>query len=150
MWIHDPSFEDVIQDSWGCRAENLGAKLGKVGEDLSLWNKRVFGNIYAKKKRITARLIGIQNYVQYNPNSRFHLDLEETLQNELLDTLLHEEWLWLAKSRVEWLTQGDRNTAFFHRSVLSMRQQSAIRCLKDVCGNEVTDQEELGKLIQRF
>lgn len=56
----------------------------------------------------------------------------------------------MAKSRVSWLTQGDRNTAFYHRSVMIKRHKSAIRCLKDDCGNQVSNPNELHKLIQGF
>lgn len=45
---------------------------------------------------------------------------------------------------------GDRNTAFFHRSVVIKRQKSAIRCLKDSVGNVIFDPIELSVHIRSF
>ena len=150
MWIQDPSFEGVVHEAWVSEEGPISAKIRRVGNDLSVWNTRTFGNVYVKKKRVLARLKGIQNYLQFNPDSIYHLNLEDTLQSEFMDILMQEEWLWLAKSRIEWINQGDTNTAFFHRSVLIKRQRSTIRSLKDNMGNIISDPSDLEALIRMF
>lgn len=76
-------------------------KLHNAGVKLTRWNHSIFGNVYVQKKHIHARLDGIQNYLQFNPAYVYHLNyIEEQLQIELIESLLQEEWLRLAKSRV--------------------------------------------------
>ena len=48
---------------------------------------------------------------------------------------LREEFFWKKKARVDWLQEGDRNTAFFHKTVQSRRHQSNISSLVNSQGN---------------
>ena len=41
------------------------------------------------------------------------------------------------KSRMEHLSEGERNKRFFHRSVVIKRNVSCILCLRDDVGNQV-------------
>ena len=45
------------------------------------WNVEVFGNIFAKKRRVLARLNGAQKAIAKNPNN-FLLNLENQLLSE--------------------------------------------------------------------
>ena len=81
------------------------------------WNKLHFGNIFTKKRKIMARLNGIQRVVAVRPSSSL-LDLENNLLKDLDVVLGQEQELWALKSRINWMVQGDRNTAFFHVSTL--------------------------------
>jgi hypothetical protein len=53
------------------------------------------------------------------------------LMNELL---YREEMLWLQRSRVSWLKEGDRNTNFFHRKAVWRARKNRINSLKDQDG----------------
>ena len=64
-----------------------------------------------------ARLNGIQQTISVMPLS-FLLNLERELQGELDMVLKQEEEIWALKSQVNWMIQGDRNTAFYHVSTL--------------------------------
>ena len=64
-----------------------------------------------------ARLNGIQRVVAVRPSSSL-LDLENNLLKDLDVVLGQEQELWALKSRINWMVQGDRNTAFFHVSTL--------------------------------
>lgn len=54
-----------------------------------VWNKLQFGNIFSRKKDITARLNDIQRVVYVKP-STFLLNLEKELMKEL-DIILRQE-----------------------------------------------------------
>lgn len=82
-----------------------------------------FGNIFAKKKNIMARLNDIHHTLSIRP-SNFFLNLENNLLKELDMVLNQEEELWALKSRVNWMIQGDRNTAFYHVSTLVRRKRN--------------------------
>lgn len=71
-----------------------------------------FGNIFVQKKTIMARLNGIQRAMSLK-HSDFLINLENELLKDLDTVLNQEEQLWELKSRVNWMIQGDRNTAFY-------------------------------------
>lgn len=50
--------------------------------------------------------------------------LEEKLKRERNEVLLQEELLWRQKSRVDWIRAGNKNTRFFHTSMLTRRRRN--------------------------
>ena len=80
-----------------------------------------------------ARLNGIQRAVAVRPSSS-SLDLENNLLKELDVVLGQEQKLWALKSRINWMVQGDRNTAFFHVSTLVRRKRNQILAIKNGVG----------------
>ena len=97
------------------------------------WNKNQVGNIFTRKKILMARINGIQKAIASKPSS-FLLKLEVDLLRDLDLILNQEEELWALKSRVNWLVQGDRNTAFFHVSTLVRRKRNQIMAIKNSMG----------------
>ena len=65
----------------------------------SLWNKNQFGNIFQKKKRVLARLNGVQRALA-NQLSSSLVALENHLIKELDVVLEQEKDLWALKSRI--------------------------------------------------
>ncbi|MQM19096.1 hypothetical protein Taro_052096 [Colocasia esculenta] len=54
--------------------------------------------------------------------------------NAKLMQILHwQELFWCQKSRIQWLQEGDRNTAFYHAAVRSRRSRNFIHRLKIRC-----------------
>jgi hypothetical protein len=51
--------------------------------------------------------------------------------NELL---YREEMLWLQRSRISWLKEGDHNTKYFHRRAVWHARKNKIKSLKDQDG----------------
>jgi hypothetical protein len=64
---------------------------------------------------------------------------EEKLQEDLEERQKQEEILWRQKSRVQWLKEGERNTKFFHRSMVHRRYINRITQLEDTQGNPILD-----------
>jgi hypothetical protein len=62
-------------------------------------------------------------------------DENEKIAKEMTDLvemlLQQEEVHWLQRSRANWLTQGDRNTNFFHQFATALRKKNLIKRLKD-------------------
>ena len=145
-WLTDPTFPTIVSHAW--RQHNLlkGA-IENFSKEALIWNKEHFGNIFAKKKRIKARLNGIQKVVGVRPSS-FLLELEKELLGELDTILRQEEELWALKSRVNWLIQGDRNTAFYHVSTLVRRKRNKISSIKDRMGEWLHDENEVKEFIR--
>lgn len=111
------------------------------------WNVEVFGNLFARKRRVLARLSGTQKALANNPND-FLLALEEKLIEEYSLILLQEEEFWALKSRLNVANFGDRNTSFFHMSTVVRCHRNKIRCIKDSVGNLIMNNNEIKEHIR--
>ena len=47
------------------------------------------------------------------------------------------------KAQVNWLVLGERNTSFYHASVINRRRMNRITSLKDSVGNCITEENEV-------
>ena len=59
FWLSDPSFPNVVKQAWQ-QPRNLLEAIEVFSSQASIWNKNHFGNIFHKKKRVLARLDGVQ------------------------------------------------------------------------------------------
>lgn len=55
---------------------------------------------------------------------------------DLAAAIREEESFWRQRSRVEWLKDGDLNTAYFHNVVRGKMMRNKVLMLKDIFGNE--------------
>lgn len=90
----------------------------------------MFGNLFARKRKVLARLSGAQKALANRPNE-FLVGLEKQLLDEYFSILLQEEEYWALKSRLNATTYGDRNTSYFHISTVIRRHRNKIKCIKD-------------------
>lgn len=133
FWFSDPSVYSVIEKSWNPPSTSFAQKTVSLSNNIAIWNKEHFGNIFHRKKKIFARLAGIQKAQDSNPCA-FLTNLESSLISELNDLLSIEEDFWALKSRMNWLFDGDRNTRFFHLTTIERRRANKILALKDPLG----------------
>lgn len=119
MWLSHPSFPGVVSDAWS-RQNSLKQAQSNFTVKANAWNKAEFGNLFHRKRRLVARLKGIQENLSIRPNN-FLVDLERKLQLEFAEVIKLEEEFWAMKARILWLVEGDRNTAFCHTSALVRR-----------------------------
>lgn len=78
------------------------------------------------------------------------MKLESRLKLWWDEVLLQEEVLWQQKYRVNWLQYGDRNTKFFHMSMLIWRRRNYIGLLQADDERWVDDQVELESLALSY
>lgn len=81
------------------------------------------------------------NFLQH-PSSQSAI-LEKTAHMKWLKLALAEERFLQQRSRVNWLANGDSNTAFFHRMVAARRATNQIHYLIDECDNRIESQEDI-------
>ena len=103
------------------------------------WNKNCFGISRERIKELEAKIARLQ---VSNP-TRENLELEASLNLELDDWLEREDLKWKQKSREIWVEEGDKNTRFFHLSILVRRRRNRINDLKLEDGSWINTKEEI-------
>uniref|UniRef100_A0A2N9HIV3 CCHC-type domain-containing protein n=1 Tax=Fagus sylvatica TaxID=28930 RepID=A0A2N9HIV3_FAGSY len=106
-WVMVRDFNDILScdkkwGAWASPASNLAGTFAIFTALVSAWNKLVFGNIFQRKKRVLARMSGVQGALASNPSDSLSR-LEKSLREQYLNILNLEEDFWALKSRVGWV-----------------------------------------------
>lgn len=79
-----------------------------------------------EKKKLESQMQDIQQQIILGGRSP-ELESQETkIQQQLHNMLRREEVFWKDKSRVHWLKEGEKNTKFFHRSIIQHKSHNKI------------------------
>jgi len=144
-WASHGQFEEVIKHSWS-NDMPLAPKLNNLAQALSRWNKEVFGNLYRRKRKLWARIEGIQQHLTTGGPSHL-LKLDRKLRHELDITLDQIATMWFQKARVDQIRDGDRNTRYFHTSTIIRRRFNRVTALRMEDGSWCTDSISMQQLV---
>jgi exonuclease III len=132
MWTKEEQCRGVIGKAWsedtreGSRMFKVTEKLKKCRVSLIAWSQERFGSLAASIKLKREQLQHETNLSISGLSSRL-----VELQTELNGLLEKEEIFWRQRSRISWMSEGDKNTKFFHASCTQRRQTNLIRGLYD-------------------
>lgn len=117
--------KEVIAKEWakevrGSDAFGLVQRLKKCKDALIRWSKKTFG----KDKLRLSFLQGKIKEIQAEDFSPASFDLEKEYTREIETLLLREEMRLHQRSRINWLSYGDKNSAFFHACINQRRQRN--------------------------
>jgi len=146
-WIQRPECEEALLKHWARReGQNCGLKLASVCQDMSkelrLTTAGVRRNIEVLKGQLE-ELMERSNTQEAIAQIR-SIDLNiDALESQ-------EEAMWFQRSRQNWLTEGDKNTAFFHQKATQRRNVNSINKLRD--GNEqwIEDDDQIETLLLHY
>ena len=89
MWLLHPDFHRIVQETWPVGIP-LKATTTDFTRKVRKWSYKVFRNLFARKKRVLARLNGAQKALANNPSESL-IRLEDHLIEEYSSILLQEE-----------------------------------------------------------
>lgn len=144
MWERHPTLASFVKDTWENKRPdgNLGSvrdALTDMMARLKAWSKENFGHVTKEIERLRAELADLQL-----------LDADRaTIRQKMhqLDELLYkEEMMWLQRSRITWLKEGERNTKYLHRRAVWRARRNYIQRLRKLDGtwcNVPSDMERM-------
>jgi hypothetical protein len=91
---------------------------------LQAWSKRKFGYVLRELDKARKNL---ETLMLNNADQRDIRQATDYMQ----ELLYREEMLWLQRSQVTWLKEGDRNTKNFHQKAVWRARKNKIKKLKD-------------------
>ena len=133
MWTLHPDFLKEIEANWNMPARTSGLrklkeKLFRLKQFLQFWNKKVFGNVFERIKKLEAEVLSAELAASVNPC----LSTSEVLKSKkiLFDLALdQEEEFWKQKASSNWCVKGERNTLLFHNMAKRKRARLNIHSI---------------------
>ncbi|KAL0417111.1 UNVERIFIED_CONTAM: hypothetical protein Slati_3543000 [Sesamum latifolium] len=108
-----------------------------VRQGLLGWDKTTFGHVRTKVKKLEDQLAKLD----VDPISAEISLKRSRLCNELEEFLSREELMWKQRGKAQWLSEGDRNTPFFHARARSRRSKNSIMRLRNGDGEWCNSKE---------
>ncbi|KAJ8900277.1 hypothetical protein K2173_024917 [Erythroxylum novogranatense] len=131
-WCMEDDCEEEIRKIWTSCDLDVPGKLNVVSEGLTRWSKNI---TVARFKRTTELKRKLDELNHRDPTSS---NLEELILTIL--EIDRKERKWEQRVRENWLSYGDRNTAYFHKIASQRKKMKEIKGLEDQSGTMVNDE----------
>ena len=118
-WLLQEDIGEVIKDAW--KANQQGSWLYKVAYKINQGRMHLLScskKLNMNSKKCIGQIKGENKAVRENSLSGWKIKVAG-LKRKLVDAYKREEIYWSQKARVQWLKEADKNTSFFHASVMS-------------------------------
>ncbi|KAI9111245.1 hypothetical protein K1719_017856 [Acacia pycnantha] len=136
-WVDEVNDENVLE---------LIRRLDACRERLISWSKKAFPNF---KKIISYLRRSLSNcYRGYMSVEK--LTEAEELVGQIEDVWRKEEVYWWQRSRLSWLSYGDRNTKLFHSMVIQRRLRNKVLRLKGENGIWLEERSDINEAFSDF
>jgi exonuclease III len=157
FWLTHPDFQQLAKTWWiqaevdqGTKMYRFQQRLKNFKQMLKHWNINTFGDIFQSIKDTENKLAEIQRIFISGARTAELMKEEEKLQVQLEQRRKQEEILWRQKSRVQWLKEGEKNTKFFHRTMIHRRHINRITHLENEQGNLIREHTQIEEELNRY
>ena len=155
MWTLHENFLAFVDSIWNSESSSGSAmsvltfKLKKLKRALKQWNVEIFGDVNARVEKAKEDLSNIQMDISSNGFSPEKLEAEISAHSHLDEALNFQTAFLKEKSRLNWVSDGDRNSAFFHKMVKLRRATKGIPMM-NIDGTQVTNQDVIRDHILKY
>jgi ribonuclease HI len=116
-----------------------------VAGSLRNWSRDTFGSVKKEIKKLERELKSLRLAPWHNESSEI-----KGIEVKLCELFEREEVMARQRSRVEWLREGDRNTAFFHARASARRRTNKIKVIIRNDGSRCTELAGIKSEVESF
>ncbi|GMJ02632.1 hypothetical protein HRI_003932400 [Hibiscus trionum] len=145
-WLLEDSCEPEVQKLWAASVGSIPKKLRQVGVGLENWFRKLK---MARKITVKGLKEQLTQLCEQNPTDDILAEITDVKLN-LNFEMEKEELYWEQRARVNWMRNGDKNTAFFHRFASQRQKKNKVESLIDDNGNSVDTNESLLNLATSY
>ncbi|KAJ6917686.1 hypothetical protein NC652_019881 [Populus alba x Populus x berolinensis] len=136
IWADRIDFLPTVTSSWqvpvhGNPMYQFTTKLRRLKSTLRQFHFQHTSSITDRVSKAKTEWETAQVHLDNHPTSATAMATERSLASTYLQLCKDEESYYKQKSRVQWLQLGDRNTTFFHKSLLHRQVRNRIHNLQD-------------------
>jgi hypothetical protein len=151
MWEAHADFDQLIKQVWTdgemCfSARDLKEKLASISSLLTSWGRSTFGHVRTEIRNRKRELESLRR----NPHRTGPSFEEIKVTERLVELQGREEKMWRQRSRIQWLSEGDKNTHFFHQRASQRRKKNKISILAKADGSVTEDPIKLQQMARSF
>ncbi|GKD87355.1 RNA-directed DNA polymerase, eukaryota, reverse transcriptase zinc-binding domain protein, partial [Tanacetum coccineum] len=146
-------FHEIVKNCWnidhnGCQMFKSTRKLKALKKPLKrlAWKN---GDLFDKVKSLRDKLKDVQNRIDIDPHNKLLREEESLILRNYGEAMKEEEKLLFQKSKIKWLSMGDRNNAFFHRTLKSRYSRNNINVIHDEGGSRFEGEQDYDNLVKK-
>jgi hypothetical protein len=145
-WLMEQDFQDVAQTSWNRSAtRSFSHKTRFLAADLKKWRRlkpKTRDQLHSIEEQILADQL--LHPSQQNPSLQHQLHQQHHhLQNR-------EEVYHIQRAKKRWAVKGDRNTDFFHLSIIKRNRKNTISFLTNPDGTPSTTPDQIAATLTTY
>ncbi|KAH7861063.1 hypothetical protein Vadar_021190 [Vaccinium darrowii] len=145
-WVKHPECSQVVRDKWksrvvGSKWFQVQGKIREVRHGIKRWRRTAKVNSKTNIEELKEQVEAVVEAPDFD--AELYHDLERKLKQNYAD----EEQFWRDKARVDWLKEGDKNTAFFHAKVAQRRMQNKLLGLENAEGTWCEEKEVIRGIV---
>ncbi|GJX34219.1 RNA-directed DNA polymerase, eukaryota, reverse transcriptase zinc-binding domain protein [Tanacetum coccineum] len=147
-------FLSVVRDNWkshrdGYEMFKLVDKMKKVKKPIKClsWKN---GDLSVRVEKIHGQLKEVQEQIDKDPNNQSLKRKGDDTLMEYMEAVNEKEKLLCQQAKVEWLTAGDKNSAYFHKVIRGRRHQNHIYSICDEDGNMFSGKDVEDQFLKHF
>ncbi|GJX06151.1 RNA-directed DNA polymerase, eukaryota, reverse transcriptase zinc-binding domain protein [Tanacetum coccineum] len=135
-----PEFLNVVQEKWiidieGCHMFKLVKKLKALKVHLKKLSWK-YGNIYENVVKGKEKLQEIQGRIDKEPHNSALKQMEAEILRDYNIARQDEEKMFFQRAKIKWLSDGDKNSKYFHTVLKGRAHKSKIEVVKNENGDK--------------
>ncbi|GKC34384.1 hypothetical protein Tco_1046768 [Tanacetum coccineum] len=137
------------KNSQGCHMFKVVKKMRNLKYPMKKLNWKE-GNLFDKVNQLKNDIQDIQKKIDCDPYDKELRKVEAMLLQQFLAASKDEEKLLLQKSRIKWLSYGDKNNSWFHKVIKSNQQRNRVLSICDEDGRRFDGNEVAEQFVKHF